>query len=82
MKVRPAEILLIRLQHQYNGTVVKCLCWLRMRKKETLLNHYVHPGYDKMRTHRCRSVQVSFAVGLVVFIFLQYFSAFCSCLSR
>ena len=30
---------------------------------QILPNHYVHPGYHKMRTHRRGSVQVSFAVG-------------------
>ena len=43
---------------------------------------FVHPGYHEMRTHRRRSVHVSFAVGLVVWFFLRYFSAVGSCLSR
>ena len=34
-----------------------------------LPNHYVHPGYHEMRTHRRRSVHLSIAVGQHVLVF-------------
>ena len=41
-----------------------------------LPNHYVHPGYHEMRTHRRRSVHRSFAVGSVVLMIVLQLSVF------
>ena len=80
----------IEASAKYSNKITKVASWQMtiLRKLQiwqefiVLPNHYIHPGYHEMRTHRRRSVHVSFAVGLVVCIFLRYFYAVGSCLSR